>query len=98
MRLVSKPCPAVSLAPIQPRSYPSTSPLSYPPFPPFLPGPRPLQVDRAFATFQEYTALFGLVADTAAHNALLYATARSKQPAEAAMLSILQVRPILAPI
>ena len=49
-------------------------------------------MDRAFATFQEYTALFGLAADTAAHNALLYATARSKQPAESAMLSILQVR------
>ena len=35
------------------------------------------QLDRAYATFQEYTALFGLTADTAAYNALLYATARS---------------------
>ena len=35
------------------------------------------QLDRAFASFQEYTALFGLTADTAAYNALLYATARS---------------------
>ena len=34
------------------------------------------QLDRAYATFQEYTALFGLTADTAAFNALLYATAR----------------------
>jgi hypothetical protein len=48
------------------------------------------QPDRAYATFQEYHALFGLTCDTAAHNALLYATARSKQPSPSAMLSILQ--------
>jgi hypothetical protein len=38
------------------------------------------QMDRAFATFEEYDGLFGLAPDAAAYNALLYATARSRQP------------------
>ena len=41
------------------------------------------QIDRAFATFQEYEDLFGYRKSVATFNALLFATVRSKQPSGA---------------
>jgi hypothetical protein len=48
------------------------------------------QLDRSFATFQEYKSLFGLDPDLHSYNALLMAAARSRMPKVNAMLAILQ--------
>ena len=46
------------------------------------------QLDRSFATFQEYHTVFGLIPDLHAYNALLAATSLSKSPNVSAMFPI----------
>lgn len=48
------------------------------------------QIDRAFATFTEYSSLFSLEHDIRSYNALLYALARSYHPRVVSVLTILQ--------
>lgn len=48
------------------------------------------QYDRAFATFTEYSTMFGLTHDIDSYNALLAASARHKYPRVLPLLQILQ--------